>query len=186
MKINSILSKLENFFFHITPPFYLTALLLGCLTVLPILISPYIDKKNDEYKISLMQETMRLNNLSLEIYEKNKTITDQQTILMTDYALQQCSAKRLSPKERIELASIITEQAKLHNLDPLLIIALIQVESTFNKNAQSHKGAKGLMQLLPDTARYINKKTDKGIPENSNLFDAKQILLLALHIWNTF
>lgn len=121
---------------------------------------------------------MRLNKLSLEIYEKNKTITNHQNILMTDYALQQSSAKRLSSKERLELASIITEQANLHNLDPLLIIALIQVESTFNTNAQSHKGAKGLMQLLPDTARYINKKTDKGIPENSNLFDAKTNIAL--------
>lgn len=178
MKINSILSKLEKFFFHITPPFYLTAVLLGYLTVLPILFSPYIDKKNDEYKIYLMQDTMHLNKLSLEIYEKNKTITNHQNILITDYALQQSSAKRLSSKERIELAFIITEQADIHNLDPLLVIALIQVESTFNKNAQSHKGAKGLMQLLPDTARYINEKNDKGIPENSNLFDAKTNIAL--------
>lgn len=178
MKIKSILSKLESFFFHITPPFYLIAVMLGCLTVLPILLSPYIDKQNDEYKISLMQDTMRLNKLSLEIYEKNKTITNHQNILITDYALQQSSAKRLSSKERLELASIITEQAELHNLDPLLVIALIHVESTFNTNAQSHKGAKGLMQLLPNTARYINKKTDKGIPENSNLFDAKTNIAL--------
>lgn len=178
MKIKSILSKLESFFFHITPPFYLIAVMLGCLTVLPILLSPYIDKQNDEYKISLMQDTMRLNKLSLEIYEKNKSITNHQNILITDYALQQSSAKRLSSKERLELASIITEQAELHNLDPLLVIALIHVESTFNTNAQSHKGAKGLMQLLPNTARYINKKTDKGIPENSNLFDAKTNIAL--------
>lgn len=178
MKVKSILSKLESFFFHITPPFYLIAVMLGCLTVLPILLSPYIDKQNDEYKISLMQDTMRLNKLSLEIYEKNKSITNHQNILITDYALQQSSAKRLSSKERLELASIITEQAELHNLDPLLVIALIHVESTFNTNAQSHKGAKGLMQLLPNTARYINKKTDKGIPENSNLFDAKTNIAL--------
>ena len=178
MKVKSILSKLESFFFHITPPFYLIAVTLGCLTLLPILLSPYIDKQNDEYKISLMQDTMRLNKLSLEIYEKNKSITNHQNILITDYALQQSSAKRLSSKERLELASIITEQAELHNLDPLLVIALIHVESTFNTNAQSHKGAKGLMQLLPNTARYINKKTDKGIPENSNLFDAKTNIAL--------
>lgn len=178
MKVKSILSKLESFFFHITPPFYLIAVMLGCLTVLPIFLSPYIDKQNDEYKISLMQDTMRLNKLSLEIYEKNKSITNHQNILITDYALQQSSAKRLSSKERLELASIITEQAELHNLDPLLVIALIHVESTFNTNAQSHKGAKGLMQLLPNTARYINKKTDKGIPENSNLFDAKTNIAL--------
>ena len=178
MKIKFFLLKLEKFFFRITPPFYLIAVMLGCLTILPILISPYIDKKNDEYKIALMQDTMRLNKLSLEIYEKNKTIINHQNILMTDYALQQSSAKRLSSKERIELAYIITEQAHLHNLDPLLIIALIHVESTFNPNAQSHKGAKGLMQILPDTALYINKKTDKGIPENNNLFDAKTNIAL--------
>ena len=178
MNIKTILSKLESFFFHITPPFYLIAVVLGCLTILPILLSPYIDKKNNEYKISLMQDTMRLNKLSLEIYEKNKTITNHQNILITDYALQQSSAKRLSSKERLELASIITEQAQQHNLDPLLVIALIQVESTFNTHAQSHKGAKGLMQLLPDTARYINKKTDKGILANSNLFDAKTNIAL--------
>ena len=178
MKVKSFLSNLESFFFPITPPFYSIAVMLGCLTVLPILLSPYIDKQNDEYKISLMQDTMRLNKLSLEIYEKNKSITNHQNILITDYALQQSSAKRLSSKERLELASIITEQAELHNLDPLLVIALIHVESTFNTNAQSHKGAKGLMQLLPNTARYINKKTDKGIPENSNLFDAKTNIAL--------
>lgn len=178
MNIKAILSKLESFFFHITPPFYLIAVVLGCLTILPILLSPYIDKKNNEYKISLMQDTMRLNKLSLEIEEKNKTITNHQNILITDYALQQSSAKRLSSKERLELASIITEQAQQHNLDPLLVIALIQVESTFNTHAQSHKGAKGLMQLLPDTASYINKKTDKDILENSNLFDAKTNIAL--------
>ena len=121
---------------------------------------------------------MRLNKLSLEIYEKNKTITNHQNILITDYALQQSAAKRLSSKERLELASIITEQAQQHNLDPLLVIALIQVESTFNTHAQSHKGAKGLMQLLPDTARYINKKTDKDILANSNLFDTKTNIAL--------
>ena len=178
MNIKAILSKLESFFFHITPPFYLIAVVLGCLTILPILLSPYIDKKNNEYKISLMQDTMRLNKLSLEIYEKNKAVTNHQNILITDYALQQSSAKRLSSKERLELASIITEQAQQHNLDPLLVIALIQVESTFNTHAQSHKGAKGLMQLLPDTARYINKKTDKDILENSNLFDTKTNIAL--------
>ena len=178
MNIKAILSKLESFFFHITPPFYLISVVLGCLTILPILLSPYIDKKNNEYKISIIQDTMRLNKLSLEIEEKNKAITNHQNILITDYALQQSAAKRLSSKERLELASIITEQAQQHNLDPLLVIALIQVESTFNTHAQSHKGAKGLMQLLPDTARYINKKTDKDILENSNLFDTKTNIAL--------
>lgn len=171
MKVKNISSKIENFFYRITPPFYLVAVILAFLTVIPLIFSPYIDKKASEYKAILMQEATHLQRLSSEIDETRKTIAKYREVLQTDYALQQSSAKKLSDKKRFELAVIITEQAKIHNIDPLLIIALIQVESTFNPNAYSHKGAKGLMQLLPDTAKYINKKTNKGISNTSNLFD---------------
>lgn len=41
------------------------------------------------------------------------------------------------------------------NLSPHLIASIINTESSFNKNAQSDKGAIGLMQLLPTTAKWI-------------------------------
>lgn len=54
--------------------------------------------------------------------------------------------------------SIIEKYSKIYNLNPQLICAVINTESGFNKNAVSQVGAKGLMQLMPDTAQEIALK----------------------------
>lgn len=48
----------------------------------------------------------------------------------------------------------IRNYAREYRLDPLLVAAVINVESKFDPNAESSKGAKGLMQLLDDTALW--------------------------------
>lgn len=51
-----------------------------------------------------------------------------------------------------EIGSIIVEKSGKHEIDPLLISAIMAVESDFNPGAVSDKGAIGLMQLMPETA----------------------------------
>jgi soluble lytic murein transglycosylase-like protein len=51
---------------------------------------------------------------------------------------------------------IISAVAQAHGVDPLLVSALIKVESGFRPRARSRKGAMGLMQLMPSTARAYN------------------------------
>jgi soluble lytic murein transglycosylase-like protein len=52
--------------------------------------------------------------------------------------------------------NFIVSASSRHSIDPDLIRAVIKTESDFNSNARSSKGAMGLMQLMPDTARQHN------------------------------
>lgn len=53
------------------------------------------------------------------------------------------------PKERIELLRLVHREARRADLPPNLVLAVIQVESNFNRFAISHAGARGLMQIMP-------------------------------------
>ncbi|UUZ80124.1 lytic transglycosylase domain-containing protein [Paenibacillus sp. P26] len=52
----------------------------------------------------------------------------------------------------------IREMAGKYQLDPLLIAAIIRVESNYQSETVSKKGAYGLMQLMPDTSDWIIEK----------------------------
>jgi len=68
--------------------------------------------------------------------------------------------KRLSRAEAHRLAMSIVLESKRANFDPLFVAAVIKSESTFNKSAISNVGALGLMQILPDTGKYISQKNE--------------------------
>ena len=57
---------------------------------------------------------------------------------------------------------LIHQKAKKYDVDPALVAAVIEQESRFRKNAQSPVGARGLMQLMPRTGRWMGA---------SNLYD---------------
>ncbi len=49
---------------------------------------------------------------------------------------------------------VVRSASYRYDVDPYLVLGMIRVESNFNAYAVSHKGAKGLMQLMPATARF--------------------------------
>ena len=54
---------------------------------------------------------------------------------------------------RTKYDTLIERYAAKHGVDPVLVRAVIQVESDFNPACVSNKGARGLMQLMPGTAK---------------------------------
>ena len=55
--------------------------------------------------------------------------------------------------QKTPYGEIIAAVSEAHGVDPMLVRALIQVESNYRPRAKSPKGAMGLMQLMPATAR---------------------------------
>jgi len=55
-----------------------------------------------------------------------------------------------------DIRALAEAAARRHGLDPELVLAVIAVESAFRPDAVSPKGAQGLMQLMPATARSLD------------------------------
>lgn len=89
-------------------------------------------------------------------------------------------------------AQLIHAISSHHGVDPRLVTAVCRAESSFNPGAVSKKGAVGLMQLMPDTARQygVTDRTDPtqnltaGIRHLKYLQDKYQSLPLTLAAYN--
>lgn len=71
--------------------------------------------------------------------------------------------------------------AALHELDPLLVTAVISVESDFNPRAVSPKGARGLMQIMPETAQWAATQMKLAEFDVERLFDPD--VNVAIGVW---
>jgi soluble lytic murein transglycosylase-like protein len=92
----------------------------------------------------------------------------------------------------VRYGDIIDRVAKEQNVDARLVRAVIQVESAYNERARSKKGAMGLMQLMPSTARQYSvsdpydpqSNIEAGIKHLKSLLDRLPSLKLAIAAYN--
>ncbi|XXF80997.1 lytic transglycosylase domain-containing protein [Myxococcaceae bacterium GXIMD 01537] len=82
-------------------------------------------------------------------------------------------ASRLPDRQQRRLAVAIVREARRNGLDPLLVVALIRCESSFDNYAVSSVGAMGLMQVMPGTGTYLADKAGMDLRRHSNLFDSE-------------
>jgi soluble lytic murein transglycosylase-like protein len=65
-----------------------------------------------------------------------------------------------------------------YTLDRALVFAFMRAESAFDPRAESHAGARGVMQVMPATARYIAARAELERPHASALFEPETSILL--------
>jgi soluble lytic murein transglycosylase-like protein len=73
------------------------------------------------------------------------------------------------PRKRLELLRAVHREATLADLKPDLVLALIEVESHFDRYAVSRVGAQGLMQIMPFWKNEIGRPDDSLIDIDTNL-----------------
>jgi soluble lytic murein transglycosylase-like protein len=97
-------------------------------------------RENATHQATIHQQEQQIKQLTerLQILE---IIEDYQTQLM--------------PDEAVQVAHHVYECSRKYGFDPKIILAMIQVESSFGPKALSHMGARGLMQVKPSTAKAV-------------------------------
>lgn len=73
---------------------------------------------------------------------------------------------------RQQVSVAVAEEAAYAGYDPLLILAIIDVESDFAEAAVSEKGARGLMQIKPSTLHFLAKKEGLRLSKDEVASDA--------------
>jgi soluble lytic murein transglycosylase len=73
--------------------------------------------------------------------------------------------------DRHRVAAAIVREARRNGLDPLMVAAVIHVESRFDPFAVSGVGACGLMQLMPPTAQWLMPKDTENKLRPAHLFN---------------
>ena len=95
-------------------------------------------------------------------------------ILRLSDSINQTNARKLAKL-------IVRECENYDNLDPYLVLAVIQIESEFSPRAISNRGAIGLMQVMPGTGKYIAEEMGIDYNGRKSLYDPFVNVKLGIH-----
>ncbi len=104
------------------------------------------------------------------IQEENRVLRERQRILDT---IEEFNPE-LSQQEKTSLGQVIYEESERYGYDPLVLMAMIMTESSFRPDVRSHKGARGLMQILPSLGRELSQEVEKT--HGIEIISAKDLL----------
>lgn len=103
------------------------------------------------------------NAIKSFIPENNYINIEDDSFIDTKFKIE-IKAKDSITKNRI--ADAVITASKVYDIDPNLILAIIQTESNFNPSAKSNTGAVGLMQIMPNNFNHLGIKDAYSIEEN--------------------
>lgn len=102
------------------------------------------------------EEPMRVEDLLAQARRMDQHVLES-TLSLPLYTLYQIEPDLVKKRKitRNDIIQLIKDVSKEYNVNPSIILAITRVESNFNPKAVSPKGATGLMQVLPSTAKEM-------------------------------
>ena len=134
------------------------------LLILIPLASPLLSIDADERRDPLLRE--RLAVAMAHEHEEMDRFDARVWLHISD---QRLSRYLDSPQQRLNLLHLVYQEAARHGLDPDLVLAVIQVESGFDRFAVSSAGAQGLMQIMPFWRLEIGRPQDNLATVETNI-----------------
>lgn len=136
-----------------------------CLLVIAFMLG-YTDSQ-DKYDSIILKKDSALYNLRVTNLQKDAVITDlivSRDTIVQEMIDQEIFYTALIKRQRrwatavIRIYDVINDASKKHGVEAALIKAIIKSESDFDTYALSKAGAEGLMQLMPNTSKYLQVK----------------------------
>ncbi len=145
-----------------------TCLVIALLIVSPTLMGSHIKQNHKEivsYQID--NPNAALHQFPLE-KAAEKIITKPSIEIPQPQHLAEEPERKKEDNDDPPFYQLILQAADLHDMDPALIRAVIMAESSYNPNAVSKSGARGLMQLMPRTAKALGVQDIMNPEHNIN------------------
>jgi soluble lytic murein transglycosylase len=111
----------------------------------------------------------------------NSSVTKRQESIREILAVLERHPTRLAHAMKEELAEIIYEESIRYNHDPKFIMAVIATESEFYNWAVSHRGAKGLMQIMPEVGQFLAQEIGIEWSGDRTLFNPSHNIRMGIY-----
>jgi len=99
--------------------------------------------------------------LAVGLWLMGMSFTNQKNLIIRS---REAAAEAIQNSHPYSYRQLIETQAQIQNLHPAYIAAIVLNESSFKPTAESRVGARGLMQIMPDTAEWVHGKIGQGQP----------------------
>ena len=129
----------------------LKAASVACMLLVGIAGSSVASAKNDPNLIQALKQST---------HDTVTKTTDLDHLVWLSNMSEKITQRVPNAFYRIRLLETIHREAALVGLDPQLVLAVIDIESNFNRYALSHVGAQGLMQVMPFWKKELGKSSD--------------------------